>query len=288
MQDLTYEYRVAAVDSNKSEGTKSVGVSVNIASPFAVVDTMGIRGLSEGQLNGPCRIAIDMEGYLYIVDSSYSRIQVFDSTGSFIRRFRGTHRNVSGIWVDSDTNVFLAGSGRIHKFARNGDPLLVIDTNAVGSCEDLVTDANENIYVISQIAGEGQLVKFDPLGNLLKKWSTGYALTVAIDTGSVLYVGGDGFIQSFSTDGALLRSWEIPLALGGQQYRSIWDIVVYKGVNVVISEIGSDQLFIYNEQGDLLAKGGAFLSLIGIAVGGNGYLYGVEVESHRILKIALP
>jgi DNA-binding beta-propeller fold protein YncE len=103
---------------------------------------IGSKGLGAGQLMGPQNLALDDEGYLYVVDYGNRRICKFDPAGDFIMSFAG--RNTIGdvgITGDSfpgllsptgiaagDGRVFVAEStsGRIFSFDRNGQFLAVV------------------------------------------------------------------------------------------------------------------------------------------------------------------
>jgi DNA-binding beta-propeller fold protein YncE len=103
---------------------------------------IGSKGLGAGQLMGPQNLALDDEGYLYVVDYGNRRICKFDPAGDFVMSFAG--RNTIGdVGLTGDTfpgllsptgiaagdgRVFVAesSSGRIFSFDRNGQFLGVV------------------------------------------------------------------------------------------------------------------------------------------------------------------
>jgi DNA-binding beta-propeller fold protein YncE len=110
---------------------------------------IGSKGLGDGQLVGPQNLALDEEGYLYVVDYGNRRICKFDPSGDFIMSFAGRNtigRNAaanpagSAPGASGDTfpgllsptgiaagngRIFVAesSSGRIFSFDRNGQYL---------------------------------------------------------------------------------------------------------------------------------------------------------------------
>lgn len=101
MQDQTYEYRVAAVDTNGTEGTKSAGNIVRIESIFAVTDSI-VKGNGnvDGQFGGLVKGVLDNRRNFYITDTKNKWLQKLDSTGSFIFKV-DTFSYPEGIAIDS-------------------------------------------------------------------------------------------------------------------------------------------------------------------------------------------
>lgn len=88
VQDETYEYKVAAVDTNDTEGTKSSGDSVSVVSLFAVVDSIvNGNGTADGQFGYLVHSAIDSNGNFYIADTKNKWLQKIDSTGQFVLKY---------------------------------------------------------------------------------------------------------------------------------------------------------------------------------------------------------
>ena len=87
---------------------------------------MGFSSTADGQFNGPHGVAVDSSGNVYVTDSGNSRIQKFDSNGTFITKWGSTGSadgqfdNPYGVAVDSSSgNVYVVDSGnsRIQVFA---------------------------------------------------------------------------------------------------------------------------------------------------------------------------
>jgi DNA-binding beta-propeller fold protein YncE len=96
---------------------------------------IGSRGLGDGQLMGPQNLALDEEGYLYVVDYGNRRIVKFDPAGDFIMAFGG--RNTIGeISASGDTfpgflspTGIAAGNGRIFVAESSSGSIFSFDHN---------------------------------------------------------------------------------------------------------------------------------------------------------------
>jgi DNA-binding beta-propeller fold protein YncE len=88
----------------------------------------GSRGSGDGQFSYPLGVAVDASGNVFVADSDNDRIQVFNSSGTFLSRWgfsgsgNGQFYSPSGVAVDASGNVFVADTdnSRIQKFAKGG------------------------------------------------------------------------------------------------------------------------------------------------------------------------
>lgn len=84
----------------------------------------GARGLYVGQLVRPKGVAVDNEGNVYVVESYYDHLLVFDRTGEYLLPIGGTGQDTgrfflpAGAWVDSRNRVYVADmfNGRVMVF----------------------------------------------------------------------------------------------------------------------------------------------------------------------------
>ena len=107
-------------------------------------------------------MATDGSGNVYVADAGNSRIQKFDSTGTFLTTWGG----------------FGSGTGQF-----NG---------AFG----VATDGSGNVYVAD--ANNRRIQKFDASGTFLMAWGSSGALGVATDGAGNVYVTEDTRVQKFA------------------------------------------------------------------------------------------
>ena len=112
----TYYYVVTAVNSY-GESSESSQVS-GTPSDYQFVTNWGSQGSGDGQFDKPVSIAVDLSGNVYVADTGNSRIQKFNSNGTFITKWGPIPVGI-GIAVDSSGNVYVADTynHRIRKFS---------------------------------------------------------------------------------------------------------------------------------------------------------------------------
>lgn len=85
---------------------------------------IGERGMNVGNLVRPKGVAVDDEGNVYIVESYYDHLLVFNKKGEFLMPIGGTGRGIgnfflpSGVWIDARSRIFVADvfNGRVALF----------------------------------------------------------------------------------------------------------------------------------------------------------------------------
>ena len=86
--------------------------------------TIGTRGLYVGQLVRPKGVSVDGEGNVYVIESYYDHLLVYDRAGQFMLGIGGLGADVgqfylpSGVWTDERNRVFVADmfNGRVVVF----------------------------------------------------------------------------------------------------------------------------------------------------------------------------
>ncbi len=121
--------------------------------------TIGTPGTGDGQFSDVGGIALDFAGNLYVADIGNHRIQVFNSSLSFTRKWGsfgsadGQFREPVSVDVDRTGNVYVADRGNrlIKKFTPSGS--FSRSWAPTGSTADLravaVDDAADKVYVVS-------------------------------------------------------------------------------------------------------------------------------------------
>jgi len=176
IQDITYEYRVAAIDTNTTEGTRSAAVSVIILGAYNLVFSGGYgTGTGNGYFNNLSAITSGINGRIYCADAYNYRIQIFDSSGTYLSS-----------WGKQGT-----GQGEF------GDRITALAADSLG-----------NIYVVDD--GNNRIQKFDADSNFISEWTspdTGWQgfWKIAIHTDS-LFVGSNYGIQIFNLQGQYIAT----------------------------------------------------------------------------------
>lgn len=104
--------------------TMNARIEVLDAETGSVVRTIGARGLSVGNLVRPKGVAVDSEGNVYVVESYYDHLLVFNRRGEFLMPIGGVGQETgkfylpAGVWVDGRNRVFVADmfNGRVMAF----------------------------------------------------------------------------------------------------------------------------------------------------------------------------
>ncbi|OUS27995.1 hypothetical protein A9Q98_08585 [Thalassotalea sp. 42_200_T64] len=93
------------------------------------IRTLGERGLQIGDLMRPKGVAADSAGNIYIVESYFDHLLIYNSNGEFLMPLGGTGFSPgefylpAGIWIDAKDRVFIADmmNGRVSVFQFLGD-----------------------------------------------------------------------------------------------------------------------------------------------------------------------
>ena len=99
----------------------------------------GMFGSRDGQFNWPVRLAIGLQGHVYVVDHLNARVQVFTSEGAFVTKWGtggtspGQFIYPIGIAIDATGDIYVAdtNNSRIQKFGSGPTPVLGVTWGAL-------------------------------------------------------------------------------------------------------------------------------------------------------------
>ncbi|MBN1128390.1 MAG: hypothetical protein JXA71_05355 [Chitinispirillaceae bacterium] len=222
LQDMRYEYRVAAVNGLGEEGSKSRGVTVTIAGIFTVVDSM-VKGdgALPGQFGYMTRISLDSAGNMYITDTKNNRLQKFDSAGNFIFMDDAFLLPV-GVAMAGNSGLLVSDFGdkkvvkmdfdgrRVAVFSTRGKPLSAL---SAGDRQYVVSDSGIEVF-----SSDGSLIRL--INSNVGNYHSGDI--TADDAGTIIVVLGDKVYRYDEQSGSLTRIHQITDTYSNQNCRAVF------------------------------------------------------------------
>jgi DNA-binding beta-propeller fold protein YncE len=185
----------------------------------------------------PKGIDVDSTGDVYVSDGTNNRVQVFDSSGNFLRQWEASipyspligncntgQTDPRGITVDGSNNVYVTFIAKVKKYSPSGE--FIMEWGSCGSGNGQFNNAvaidvgpNGYVYVLSagNTSQNHRVQVFDSSGTFLHKWggegtANGqfkYPGGIAIDSSGNVYVADSNNyrIQKFDADGNFITSW---------------------------------------------------------------------------------
>jgi len=199
IQDETYEYRIACINKNTTEGTKSAGVSVKVVSGYQVIDTL------------PNGLIAESKGNVYvaqIVNNTNVSIRSYDSQ---LNIQNSVSVNVplnqpQGFGLDSVGNFYFVDQRGIFKYSPSG---VLLDTL------DLWTN-NENktliVYDSLVILASGVIREYSLKGDLLASSDEipNFSADGIVVHKNQIFVGGNtNEIRTYSLGLQFVESWKL-------------------------------------------------------------------------------
>lgn len=263
----------------------------------------GRTGQIPGKFDYPQSVTSDETGSIYTADRLMA-IQKFNANGELISRWENDGGNTpltrsQTVRADRSGNIFVsdAGSGRIHKFARDGTWLAVWGSpgQAIGQFSTppyglgITTDKDGNVYVAD--SGNHRIQKFTSNGTWLMAWGdfgsgNGQFHTpqgVAIDTSGNIYVADtdNNRIQKFNSSGVWLATWG-GLGTGPGDFLNVAGISIDATGHVFTVDLWGNRVQKFTGTGQWLGSWGK-------TGGGPGQLdraHGIHISSEGKLLIA--
>ncbi len=226
---------------------------------------------------------------------------------------KDTWQNPTGVAVDKDGNVYVAGQQKIVKYTRDGTYVFHIENipnseNYFISSHDMrvAVDDSGNIYV--SCWNDNMIIKFDSQGNYVTKWATwddggtdqfNNPEGIAVDDSGNVYVcdHSNHRIVKFSVIGenvTHLATWGGTQGGGDDQFSHPSDIAIFDSDNIYIADCWNYRVKVYNSDGVYQNRkwgtqgfdDGKFMEARGIAVDFEGNVYVVDPSYNRISKFS--
>jgi NHL repeat len=255
----------------------------------------------------PSRVAVDASGNAFVTDTGNNRIQEFDSSGSFVRKWGAVGTNngqlaaPQGIAANASGNVYVAdtGNNRIQEFSSSGAFITKWGTVGTGNGqfaapEGVAIDSSGNVYVAD--TGNNRIQKFDSSGNFIAAWGSvgvgngqlSLPSAVGIDSGGNAYVAdsGNSRIEEFDSSGSYVRKWGT-VGTGDGQFGATTtpslDLAIGSSDNVVVVDPTNNRVEKFRPIGTFITKWGStgtgngqFLVPAGIAVSSSDSVHVVD------------
>ncbi|MEO8189172.1 MAG: flippase activity-associated protein Agl23 [Acidobacteriota bacterium] len=275
------------------------------AGSVAPLKTWGAAGSGPGELGEPRGIAVDRQGRLYVADTKNSRVQVFDSDGTFVRQFGskgagpGEFNEPCGIAVDPDGDVWVADTwnARIARFSAVDGKFM----GAIGGPENAffgpraVVVSRGFVYVAD--TGNKKVVRFDRDGKRLNDFGGDGSgagefvepVGLAADASGNIYVAdtGNHRIQVFDPEGKFLR--QFPVSGWKDFYTEPY--LALAGDILLVTDAWGGRVAAYDSKGVMRRSWKAdrdFKQPTGIAVDAYGRVTVTDRGTNRIFSWALP
>gem|GEM_PF-625121 len=278
------------------------------------------------RLEGPGSIAIDPQGYLYVLDAKADNISKFDGDAKFLLKWGGKGDgdgqfffgdDAGAIAVDRAGNVYVADvlNDRIQKFDSNGKFLLKWGSHGAGDGQfnhpvGVGVDQSGNVYVADArkvrlgetIEANNRIQKFDANGRFLAKWGSqgagdgqfNGAGDLAIDARGNVFVTDQslGRVVKFDRAGKFVTAWNTCGSAEPTQM-NVGGLGVDRQGNVYVTHLYR-RVCLFDNHGKYLTQWGTagdgdlqFRNPTDVAVDAQGNIYVVDHASNTVKKFAL-
>ena len=299
---------VSDTGNNRVQVFDSIGTFV-----FKIGGATTAASSADGEFNTPLGITVDSENNIIVADVSNNRIQVFNSTGTFMCKFGsyGTGNlnliGPQGVAVDTTGKILVSDTdnSRIQVLSRTGNTISYVRT--IGSFGEsdaqfkkqrgIAVDADNNIIIANTNENNIKIFKndgtfsFKITGPLFNGINGG----VALDTTGNIWVADttNNVIKKFTSAGIYVSQvGSGSSGTGNGQFSTPYGI----GINMqtgylYISDINNNRVQIFtsagtyvNQFGSYGTSNGQFSLPRGVAVDAAGNIYVADTNNNRIQK----
>lgn len=293
------------------------GRETTIASgPFRTDRYIFVRewGRVDSVLAYPKGVAVDAEGFVYVVDNWSDLVRKFTAEGELVASWGGPGSTdgffdaPERIAVDPAGIVYVtdAGNARVQRFTSGGQHLSTWGGAGAGDGQFLqpvgVAAGDGHVFVADYIADRVQ--RFSPEGTYLSQWGGHGSGAGMFDgpAGCAASAAGAGHlfvadcrndrVQAFALTGAFETAWGSG-GTGEGEFDCPVDVAVDGVGNVYVCDLGNDRFQVFSPSGTFVAALGSsgagegqFDHPEAIAVDGAGRVYVVDGRNRRVQVFA--
>ena len=273
--------------------------TVNTTSSIAYKYTIGSLGSANGEFNGPCGIAIDSTGNIFVADTGNNRIQEFDSSGNYSSTYNAPLETNSfipfAIAINSQNGYAVADQGNsvILIFSNTGYEDELSNNNTMQEIQypaGLSYDGYENLYV----SNDGFIAEYT---NQTTSYSSSIQVVanpggVAIDPSGNIWVTDtlNSSLVKLDSSGNLITTYGSQ-GTGQDQFNSPQGIAIDNAGNIVVADTVNNRIQIFsfssegifiNSFGSLGSQNSNFNYPIGVAINKSGQILVADVGNNRV------
>jgi DNA-binding beta-propeller fold protein YncE len=278
---------VAVAATTLVAGATASSSSVSAGGAYKQVGAWGKAGAANGQFNNAFGLATDKAGNLYVADTDNNRVQVFSTSGAFLRKWgvagdgNGQFQGAQDVAIDGQGGAWVAdrANERIQAFGSGGGFQQAITSGSQPS--GLGVDDQGNLFV-----GEfTRVARYDKASDyaLAKAWG-GLETTgdVEVSPDGSVYVADNGALRVIRYDlngkrlGVIGGGLSAPIGIGVDPDCNVW-----------MSNIAQRRIEKRSPSGRLLATAASEdLIAIDIAAGPRGDVYASNNSNRSIVRFA--
>lgn len=281
---------------------------------YILVAKWGSAGTRDGEFGYPKAVAVDDDGFVYVVDNANDRIQRFSPDGVFVSSWGKSGSGTSElsspekISISSDGTVFVvdAGNRRMQSFTREGS--FVATWGSEGSAPGSflypygIATPEGSVFITDFLLHRIQ--RFAPDGTFLLGWGShgsgdgqfdcpaGCAWSPVHGGRIVICDSRNDRIGIFLPSGVLER-WFGSRGTENGSFDCPVDVAVDAEGRIFVCDLGNDRIQIFSPSGTFEGKIGSsgsdegqFDHPEGLAVDSSGNIYVADARNHRIQKFA--
>lgn len=234
-------------------------------------------GSNPGEFTGPSGVAVDADGYVYVVDRYNNRVQKFNSDGEVQLVFGssgswdGEFQYPSDVAVNASGQIFVTdtGNNRVQVFQPNGDYHDQFGENGsnpgqLNSPRGITIDGSGSIYVAD--AGNARIQKFNTSNEPDSSFGTygtgegelAYPGGIALDASGKIYVADteNNRIQVFESNGDFSSQISSQGSSDGE-FKQPWGVAIDTDGNIYVVDSFNNRVQKFNSAGEFESKFGS-------------------------------